>query len=658
MKHNSDFSRKVVLITAAVAAAVFIAVTAFYKPLLALIEAAVFAVVAIIALILDYVAKKRYKSFKTALVTELDMSEKNALESIPFAAVVCDAAGNIKWYNSRFISAIAALADDEISDITKFTNGVDLETFANCEGAAVTYSDRAFSVFSSRLKIDGKDYFTLYFVDETELREIEREFNFRKPAIIYVEVDSPENHLRNYKESEIAEIGSGVEAALENWLSDYSGVMKRLNSERYIIFTESRYLAKMIEDKFSVLKTVREYQYKGIQVGTTLSIGISYACDTLSECENSARISLKKALSRGGDQVALALDKNNDNYSFFGGVAQLTEKTDKVQIRVLSSTLSELMSASDNIIIMGHTYPDLDVFGAAAGLCAASKAMGVKAYIATNEKRTLANTLVERMKAEGMADNIISEAQAVEMMTKKTLLIVVDTHIESFTEFPYLCSQASSLVVIDHHRAAVNSIKSAVINYHDISASSTCEMVTELLYYMKPQPRVTPLVAEALMAGIMLDTKNFVLRADVRTFEAAAFLKDKGADTVKVKKLFANSMTVSQKRNAVIASAENYGECVIACADFKSKDIRIICAQAADELLNVADVKAAFVIFEDNETVNISARSYGEMNVQIVMEQLSGGGHQTMAATQFRQSTVEEAREKLCKAIDAVNENR
>ena len=300
---------------------------------------------------------------------------------------------------------------------------------------------------------------------------------------------------------------------------------------------------------------------------------------------------------------------------------------------------------------MGHNFSDLDAIGSAIGVACAVNTLGIPVNIATDKKKTLALSLVEKAEAEGMKGLFVDYNTASELMGKKTLTVIVDTHIDSFVEFPELLKSAEKRVVIDHHRRSVSEMNNVVLFHHDPGASSASEMVAELLQYIGDGSGVTQFVSEALFAGIMLDTKNFVIRAGVRTFEAAAFLKDKGADTVSVKKLFSNSIEDNRLRNEVIANAQTICSCAVSVAEIDSPDIRIIAAQAADELLNVTDIKASFVLYVSNGAVNVSARSFGEINVQLIMESLGGGGHQTMAACQLKDCTVSEAKETLVKAI-------
>lgn len=411
----------------------------------------------------------------------------------------------------------------------------------------------------------------------------------------------------------------------------------------------------MIAKKFNVMEQVRSYTYHGASVGITLSIGIGRG-ETLGDAESEARQALDMALGRGGDQTAM---KNSDEtYRFFGGVSKGVEKRTKVRTRVVASAIAELIRGCDNVLVMGHKFSDLDCIGAAVGVCAAAGAFGKSAKIVTYEKTSLATPLMEYMKAQSDGDLFIHPDIARHIVTEKTLLFVVDTHKADFTEEPEIYEKSPSVVVIDHHRKTVDYIQNAVIFYHEPHASSACEMVTELLQYMQRKPIIGAVQANALLAGIMLDTKEFALRTGVRTFEAAAYLRARGADTVTVKGFFNSSMENKKLRGQVVLNAQSYRNCAVSVADIKHKDIRIISAQAADELLTVSDVSASFVLFETGDTANISARSMGKVNVQLIMEALGGGGHQTMAAAQLPNTDLSEARQMLKKAIDEYYENQ
>ncbi|MBQ8015877.1 MAG: DHH family phosphoesterase, partial [Clostridia bacterium] len=380
----------------------------------------------------------------------------------------------------------------------------------------------------------------------------------------------------------------------------------------------------------------------------TLSIGVArgdYSLDKLNEFSLQA---LEMALGRGGDQAAV---KTENGYEFYGGFAKGVEKRTKVKTRVVAAALADLIESSSNVIVMGHRFGDLDCIGAAIGMAEGVRDMEKDCHIVVNRETCLAKPLIDKTEKAGTLELFISPEEGLSLINEETLLIIVDTHIGSLLESKEIFAKCRNVVVIDHHRRMVGSIDNAVIFYHEPYASSASEMVTELLQYMNTDINITKTVAEALLAGIMLDTKDFVINAGVRTFEAAAFLKDKNADTVSVKKLFANSMEVNKLRTKVISEAESFMGCAVSAASFDSPDIRIVSAQAADELLKVSGIKASFVLFKNNGVINISARSLGEVNVQIIMEALGGGGHQNMAACQLKGCNMKEAEETLKGAI-------
>ena len=633
--------------------AVFIAMTVFVEPRLAIAECIAFLMVCVIAVYRAFSAKNRYKRFLLKTSRKLDFTDQKVLSNFPFPVAVCDEEGYITWCSSRFLNEISKGNIAAADNISKFTNGLKSDSLINREEASVSLDGKYYTVYTIPYKSSGKTYCALYYLDNTDLKKIELEYLSTRPYAVVIEMDNIDGSRTDFRDSELAEIKSQIEGALDNWTEGYCSFMKKISEDRYLIVTEQKNISRMTEDRFSVLETVRNFEYKGKKTGVTLSIGVSGG-DNIKACEKGARKALEMALGRGGDQVAI---KTKDGYDYIGGVSKSAEKRNKVRSRIVGSALAELIKSSSNVIIMGHAYTDLDAVGAAVGIACAAESFGIPAYIATDRKKTLASSLIDKLDSENMGDMIIGQEKAFELLGKKSLLIVVDTHIETFVEFPKLYEKAETKVIIDHHRRAVTDIENAVIFHHDPGASSTCEMVTELLQYISPELKISKTVAEALLAGIVLDTKDFVMSTGVRTYEAAAFLKDKKADMISVKKLFANSLEVNKLRTKVISSAENFKGCAISAVDFESQDVRIIAAQAADELLKVSGIKASFVMYENAGAVNISARSLGEMNVQVIMESLGGGGHQTMAACQLKGCDMIKANSALQSAINNFFEN-
>lgn len=648
MKLKGFWYDKLVICLLAVFVAAFIGITAFIEPKIALCELAAALIIFAVAVYRIYSARFRYKKFMESVSEKLDFSQADVLSSYPFPVAVIDPQGYIGWCNGYFINQISGGELSAGTPVENYTNGKSFVDINTEKEFIVQIKERFYSVYSCSYELNGESFSVLYYLDITTLRRHELELFNSRPYALVIELDNMGFSRSELRDSERAEIRSRIEAELEKWAESHNSVLKKVGGERYLIFTEKKNFLKMYEDKFAILETVRSLTVNERNVGATLSIGVSSGSD-IRECESEARKALDLALGRGGDQVVI---KHKDNFDFFGGVSKSAEKKSRVASRRTGIRLSELIKSSSNVLVMGHAYSDLDAVGAAVGIASAARSLNVPVHIVTDRKKTLALPLVEMLEKEGYDDLFIGEDAANEILGDDTFVIVVDTHILSFFEFPAIYERASKKAIIDHHRRSVSEISDISVFSHDPGASSASEMVTEVLQYMGKEVDIPKPVAEALLSGIMLDTKNFVLRAGVRTFEAAAFLRRKGADTVAVKKLFSTSIDVNRLRNKVIYNAESYKNCAVSAADFSSPDIRIITSQAADELLNVADIKASFVMFESNGGVSISARSLGEINVQLIMESLGGGGHQTMAACQLKGYDIPSAKSALYSAID------
>lgn len=651
MKFRGFWYDGVLIGLTAVCAAAFIAATVFAEPKLAIAECIAVLAVAVIAFVRVFSAKKRYRKFLVKTSKKLDYTDSRVLSSLPFPVAVCDSNGYIRWASERFISEIAGGEITQSSHIDAFTNAIGLDTIMNEDETGVFVGGKYYSVYTVDYRSGGEHFCVLHYLDNTHFKEIETEYMMSRPYVILIKTDNLGDSRTDFRDSERAELRSNIEAMLDEWSDSYSSTVNRINDDRYMIITEHRNVERMTEDRFSVHDRVRDFEYKGKRANVTLSMGVASGADITSS-EKLARKALRMALSRGGDQIAIYNEKEKNGYVYIGGKEEAKERLNRVSSRIIGSTLAELIRGSENVIIVGHAHTDFDAIGAAAGLACAARSLEVPAYIVTDMHETLAMPLIERLKNEGFGDLFVTESEANELLTKKSLLIAADTHIKSFIEFPQLYTAAKKRVIIDHHRLTQPDDGSAEIFHHDPAASSTSEMVADMLEYLAPDIDIPEVIAEALLAGIMLDTKYFVLRAGVRTFEAAAFLKSKGADLVKVKRLFANSMDTGKQITTAVSSAQAHNGCAISRVNSDSDNIRIIAAQAADELLNVNGIKASFVMFEADGAVNISARSLGDMNVQLIMEALGGGGHQTMAACSLKGVDMDKAEKSLCAAID------
>ncbi|MCL2300386.1 MAG: DHH family phosphoesterase [Firmicutes bacterium] len=472
-----------------------------------------------------------------------------------------------------------------------------------------------------------------------------------QPCLLQIALDGADELRRGWRESERAELRAGIEGILEEWAARYEGLLAKLGDNRYQLLVQQPMLRRMAEAKFGILDDVRAFQFRGRAAGVTVSIGVGQG-RTFGECGANSRQALELALGRGGDQAAV---KNPDlSYEFYGGVSRRVERTEKVRVRLTATAFAELIRGCEQVYVMGHGQADFDSLGAAAGVCALARAQNKPAYVVLERDTCMAQPLLTLWSGQEGAPEIIHPRKALNDLNAKTLVVLVDTHVARLAECAQLPERAALTAVIDHHRQAVDHLQGALVFHTDPGASSACEMVTELLQYTEPAPRLSPAQADGLLAGIMLDTRDFVLRTGAATFEAAAWLRARGADPVRVKGLFAGSREDIKRKMDIVLRAQMVGRCAVGVAPpppVPGQCQRLVCSQAADELLGVEGVDAAFILFAEEGRIYISARSMGARNVQVVMEKLGGGGHQTMAAAQLEGCTMEDAVKALTEAI-------
>lgn len=582
----------------------------------------------------------------------LNQSEKESLSNFPLPALVISASGEIIWYNDLFRHQVLDGVELFGETVGSVTDGMDMKTIQKKKFVNASCSGRRYTVYISPVKVRDTLLYVLYYVDDTQLKDIAEEYALSRPAVIMVYIDNIEEIMQNIRDSERAQLAGRVETMLEDWTAATTGILRKYGTDRFMMIVEQRHLQKIIDSKFDILDKVRTIQ-TGDHMSVTLSIGVGQG-DTLHDSEAMAYQAIEMALGRGGDQAAI---KTKNGFDFYGGVSKGIEKRTKVRTRVVASALQELITGSDIILVMGHRFSDLDCLGSAVALAATARSLGKVSYVVTQRSKTLAKELIERYDAAGRSDMFMEPDDAMAMMTKRTLLIITDTHNPAMLEWQPLYEGAQTVVVIDHHRKMVEHIDNAVIFYHEPYSSSASEMVAELVQYMHTNA-ITRLEAEALLAGIMLDTRSFVMKAGVRTFEAAAYLRKLGADTVEVKRMFSGSMELYRKKSDIVAKAEIYRNTAIACDTGGGNEVRIAASQAADELLSIKGVEASFTLFAENGAINVSARSMGDFNVQLVMEAIGGGGHLTMAGALLKDMSMEKARDLLMKAIDRHLEER
>lgn len=617
------------------------AVTFQYNSILSCVEIAV-GVFSIVIVIISRIRLKKYiEKTVTSTISNISSINQTYLERFKMPVIVVGKFGDILWSNLRFKKQLCLGRDPVNDNISSYINIKSLKDFENTDVIETDYDGHHYAVYCT----SADEGFIFFFIDNTHYDTIAKKFRETKKSVALIVFDNREQFSNDSEEDTVAVV-TELENKLLHFAIDNKALYKRLPSNTYMIIFDKLHLDKLIADKFPILKEIRTIKYNNREA--TISMGIGADCDSIVESEQKARKALDMSLGRGGDQVAVM---RGDEYEFFGGVSAGIERMSKVRTRVVATSISRIITESDRVLIMGHRFSDLDSVGAAVGLQPViEKGFKKNCRIAINKETSMAKSLIEHFEKENK-DVFLTPEEALKYMTPKTLLIIVDTHIPNVVESPPVLEKSKRTVVIDHHRKMVNYIDDAIVFYHEPFASSACEMVAELITYLG-ENYCSKTQAEALLSGIMLDTKNFVIRTGVRTFEAAAFLKKKGADTVETKQLFASSLNVHKEKYKVVDSAEIQNGCAIAMTDSKDENIRLICALAADELLSVEGVDAGFVIFRsEDDTINISARSYGKLNVQVIMEALGGGGHQNMAATQLGKITFREAKDILKTAI-------
>lgn len=606
--------------------------------------------IAIISTLLFIIGALKFNNYVNSAVKSAELAftgkNKNSLEKLPFPSVVVGKNSDIVWFNTYFGSSIAQKKDYTGESISEFIDGKSIEKFREKNMVDIKYNGFRYTVFG----IPADEFTILCFLEDTYYKEVSSEYIKSRPAVAIIMFDNREEFERECIDGEDAQIVAKVESTLQKWAASTTGFFKKLNGDRYMVIMEERHVKKFINEKFKILEEIRNIKLNDT-TWATISVGLGRNGRTLKECEFWARRALDMALGRGGDQVVI---KSFEKYKFFGGVSRGFEKRSKVRTRVIATALSEHIKSSDRVLIMGHKFSDLDSVGASIGMWSAvTKGQNKEAYVVVNKKETLALSLVESIEKKNTFNMFLSPEDAIDKITDKTLLIIVDTHSDSFIESKEIYKKCDKVVVIDHHRMMVNHINNALVFYHEPYASSASEMVTELVQYLSDNV-LTRIEAESLLAGIMLDTKNFVLKTGSRTFDAASYLRRRGADTVEVKRMFSNSIDTYKVKYQLVSGAEIFNNCAIACAEEGTKDIRVASAQAADELLSIQGVSASFVIYPSDGEINISARSLGDVNVQLIMEKMGGGGHQTMAGVQLKNVTIEYAREKLVEIISAI----
>ncbi len=619
--------------------------------------AAVFGIVTfvfVVALIVkDNSDYRKFNKLIKNVNAELQTASSNALSRFTLPLIIVSEQDEIIWYNKAF-AKININADSLIGkNLAEIISKEEQFKILSNGSTEINMTSRVYRVFES-LSAEGKiTQRIICFVDITKLQKYAMEYILTRPVVGVLAVDNFDDAAAGLKDSERSILHSEIRNKLENWFSKTNGLVQKLSGDRFLFAFEERYLQALRSDKFSVLSEIKEIE-TSTRTKLTISIGLGMGAGGFKQATEYAYSAFDMALGRGGDQVAIK--KGENDYEFFGGLSSQGEKHSKVRTRLVANNLKEMITAADNVFIMGHRFSDLDVVGSAYALCSVAKMLGTEAFTVLDEQTTMAAPFLQRIAGQNALLNILAPEKVSKRISEQSLLIVIDTHRKNLLECPEILEQFSNIVVIDHHRKAVDYIDNAVMFYHDTAASSTSEMVAELLQYMGIA-EVEKSVAEGLLSGIMLDTRNFVFNTSSGTFEVSAMLRKFGADPVEIKHLFADSLDFYKMKSNIIASAEIIDNNAVAVNEYEGEGTKLLTGQAADELLEIKGVVSSYVLCKINGKVNISARTLQE-NVQIVMEKLGGGGSKTMAACELETDSFSVAQKMLLEAVNSVKEGK
>ncbi|MGI5976783.1 MAG: DHH family phosphoesterase [Candidatus Limivicinus sp.] len=624
---------------------------------LALGEAAVVLVVLIYSLILRHIKERKLAKYIESVAYDSENAKNHALTNFPLPIAVfrIDDSGLI-WGNEKFFEMCGVTGtrlDARIADLVPEFTGKWLLEGKTSYPTLIEVGERKYQILgnivSNTENTDADAFMGIaYWVDVTEYDDIRIKFENTRPVAGIVVIDNMDELNKNQPDRVKNDIRDAVEDKLRQWCEGYSGIFRRYDRDRYLVIFEKQDVEAMKLDKFKITEDMHQIESPS-GICATISIGLGVDGSSLSEALQFADIGIELAISRGGDQTVI---KDRLSFEFFGGRGFEVEKRTKVKSRVMANTLAELMRDSSRVLVMGHRFADLDSVGAAVGVCSLARNCGARANIVIDMNKNAAHSLIDRVREEPeYRDTFIYPQDAMLRADGRTLLVIVDTNRPEQVEAPDLLAACSRVAVIDHHRVAATYIQNAALGFIEPYASSASELITEILQELVELKDVLKCEAEALLAGIVLDTKSFAIRTGDRTFDAAAYLRRAGADTTDVKKLLQTGMEDTVARYKIMQSAKLYRNVAIA-APAEPQD-RIVAAQAADELLNISGVEASIVTAPDGHGgVFASARSIGELNVQIIMEKLGGGGNRSAAAVQFRKMELPEAVNKIYAAID------
>ena len=596
------------------------------------------------------------------LTVNVDSTVKSSLVNSPFPLILMETSGNIIWKSSKFVTEFAN------TDIAGVVRGLAkeikldiLESKFNKEEIKnqsiereITIGKKTYKVLGeyvkSKKKKQNEYMMTLYFIDNTEKLNLEQELKDKENCIGIITIDNYEEMVQMLPDEKKSLILAEIEKNIYDWTANIGGLLVKTDRKTYMYFFNQKELENLKENKFDILDKVKEIDTDET-VSLTLSIAVSNEGETNSDKYKSAQTAMDIVLGRGGDQAVI---RENEKYTFFGGRTLEVEKRTKVKARTVARALEQIILESKDVMIMGHINADIDCMGSSLGIYRLAKDLGKEAYIVNNTTGETISSFIEALKEEKeYNDVLLNKSEALNKISEETLLVVVDTHKKSYVEVPELLEKTNKIVIIDHHRRSPDFIENAILSFHEVYASSAAELVTEILQYVETKVNLTTIETEGLYAGIMMDTKNFTFKTGVRTFEAAAYLRKKGVDILRVKKWFQSNLENYNLIAEIVRNAEIVKESIaISIYEKEDKNANLICAKAADELLTISDITASFVLGKQGEKICVSGRSIGDINVQLILEKLGGGGHITVAGAQIEGMTIEEAKQELIAQIN------
>ncbi|MDY4670125.1 MAG: DHH family phosphoesterase [Oliverpabstia sp.] len=598
-----------------------------------------------------------------SFATQYGQVQKNLMQSFALPYALLDADGKLLWMNDEFLFLTGKEKKYRkfIGNIFQEITPEKLPLPDEVRDLEVVYQEHSYRLSMKRIEIqelldaseivevekDRSYLISLYLFDETELKKYIKQKDEEKLVTGLLYLDNYEEALESMEEVRSSLLIALIDRKINKYFSSIDGVVKKLEKDKYFLVMRKKSLDILKEKKFSILEEVKTVNI-GNEMAVTISIGIGMNADTYAHTSEYARIAMELALGRGGDQVVV---KDGNNITYYGGKSQMMEKTTRVKARVKAHALKEFMISKDKVVVMGHKITDVDTFGAAIGIYRAAKTLEKKAYIVINTPTSSIRPLMDGFLHSQEYDSrmFVNSHEAKEIVDDNTVVVVVDTNRPNYTECEELLTMTKTIVVLDHHRQSKDVIQNAVLSYIEPYASSACEMVAEILQYFSDGIRIRNIEADSIYAGIMIDTNNFLTKTGVRTFEAAAFLRRCGADVTRVRKLFRENVEDYRAKGEAIRNAELFREhfAISVCPSEGLESPTVVGAQAANELLNVIGVKASFVLTDYRNTIYISARSIDEINVQIIMERLGGGGHLNIAGAQLEHYSIAEAKDTL-----------